>query len=123
MVVKAAETRKDVFLLSGSNITIQGFTITAGKMGVAFGRTSNCVLTACVVNGNVLGVYVAGATGNLIGNNNLNNNGFGIYLDGSCRNKLSNNSASNEKGGGGNASLSDGIYMFNSNATMSRTVN
>ena len=76
-----------------------------------------------MVNGSVLGVYVAGATGNLIGNNNLNNNGFGIYLDGSCRNKLSNNSASNEAGGGGNASRSDGIYMFNSTPTTSRTVN
>lgn len=59
---------------------------------------------------------LAGATGNLIGNNNVNNNGFGIYSDGSCRDKLSNNSASNEEGGDGNASRSDGIYMFNSNA-------
>ena len=115
-VVKAADTSKDVFVLSGSDITIQGFTITAGKMGVTFGHTSNCVLTGCVVNGNVFGVYLSGATGNLVSNNNLNSNGFGTYLDGSSRNKLSNNSASNEKGGGGNASLSDGIYMFNSNA-------
>ncbi|MGD0716516.1 MAG: NosD domain-containing protein [Halobacteriota archaeon] len=115
-VVKAADTGKDVFLLSGSGITIQGFTVTSGKMGVAFGHTSNCVLTACVVNGNGFGVYLSGATGNLVSNNNLNGNGFGIYLDGSSGNKLSNNSASNEKGGGGNASLSDGIYMFNSNA-------
>ena len=115
-VLKAAAASKDVVLLSSNDITIQGFTVTAGKMGVAFGHTSNCVLTACVANGNVFGVYLAGATGNLVRNNNLNNNGFGIYLDGSSRNKLSNNSASNEKGGGGNASLSDGIYMFNSNA-------
>ncbi|MGZ7133931.1 MAG: right-handed parallel beta-helix repeat-containing protein [Halobacteriota archaeon] len=115
-VVKATDTSKDVFLLSGGDITIQGFTVTAGKMGVVFGHTSNCVLTACVMNGNVFGVYLSGASGNLVSNNNLNGNGFGIYLDGSSRNKLSNNSASNEKGGGGNASLSDGIYMFNSNA-------
>ena len=115
-VVKAADTSKDVFVLSGSGITIQGFTVTAGKMGVTFGRTSNCVLTACVMNGNVFAVYLSGATGNLVSNNNLNGNGFGIYLDGSSGNKLSNNSASNEKGGGENASLSDGIYMFNSNA-------
>ena len=115
-VVKAADTSKDVFLLSGSDIAIQGFTITAGKMGVTFAHTSNCALTKCVVNGNVFGVYLAGATGNLVGNNNLNSNGFGIYLDGSSGNKLSGNTASYEKGGGGNASLSDGIYMFNSNA-------
>lgn len=115
-VVKAADTSKDVLLLSGSDIAIQGFTITAGKMGVTFGHTSNCALIKCVVNGNVFGVYLAGATGNLVANNNLNSNGFGVYLDGSSGNKLSGNTASYEKGGGGNASLSDGIYMFNSNA-------
>jgi parallel beta-helix repeat protein len=115
-VVKAADTSKDVFVLSGSDIAIQGFTITAGEKGVTFAHTSDCGLTRCVVNGNVFGVYLSGATGNLVSNNNLNGNGFGIYLDGSSGNKLSNNSASNEKGGGGDASLSDGIYMFNSNA-------
>jgi hypothetical protein len=45
-VVKAAETSKDVFLLSGSDITIQRFTVTSGKRGVAFGHTSNCALIA-----------------------------------------------------------------------------
>jgi parallel beta-helix repeat protein len=115
-VVKATNTSKDVFLLSGSDITIQGFTVTSGKMGVVFGQTSNCVLTACVVNGNVFGAYLAGATGNLVSNNNLNGNVFGVYLDGSCGNKLSNNTGSTEKGGGGNACLGDRIYMFNSNA-------
>jgi parallel beta-helix repeat protein len=114
-VVKASDKSKDVFLLGSSDIIIQGFTITGGNTGVSFGHTSNCVLTNCVVNGNVFGVYLAAATSNLVSNNNLNSNGFGIYLDGSSGNKLSNNSASNEKGGGGKASLSDGIYFFNSN--------
>ena len=114
-VVKASDASKDVFLLGSTDITIQGFTVTGGNTGVAFGQISNCILTKCVVNGNVFGVYLAGATSNLVSNNNLNGNGFGIYMDGSSGNKLSNNSASNEKGGGGKASLSDGIYMFNSN--------
>jgi nitrous oxidase accessory protein len=114
-VVKASDTNKPVFLLGSSEITVQGFTVTGGNKGVAFG-TSNCILTKCVVNGNVFGVYLAGATSNQVSNNNLNGNGFGIYLDSSSGNKLSNNSASNEKGGGGKASLSDGIYMFNSHA-------
>src|SRR5665647_595172 len=113
-VVKASDTIKPVFLLGSSEITIQGFTVTGGNKGVAFG-TSNCILTKCVVNGNVFGVYLAGATSNQVSNNNLNGNGFGIYLDSSSGNKLLNNSASNEKGGGGKASLSDGIYMYNSN--------
>lgn len=114
-VVKAARTSKEVFLLSGTDITIQGLTITGGNTGVTFGHTSNCILTKCVVNGNVYGAYLSGATSNLVSNNNLNNNGFGMYLDGSSGNRLSNNSASYEKGGGGKASLSDGIYLFNSN--------
>lgn len=115
-IVKASDTSKDVFVLSGTGITIQGLTITGGNKGVTFGQASNCILTKCVANGNVFGVYLAGATSNLVSNNNLNNNGFGIYLDGSSGNKLSNNSASYEKGGGGKASLSDGIYMFNSHS-------
>jgi nitrous oxidase accessory protein len=115
-VIKASDTSKDVFLLSGTDITIQGLTIAGGNTGVEFGHTSNCILTKCVVNGNVFGVYLSGATSNLVSNNNLNNNGFGIYLDGSSGNKLTSNSASFEKGGGGKASLSDGIYMFNSHS-------
>jgi parallel beta-helix repeat protein len=114
-VVKASDTSKTVFLLGSTEITLQGLTVTGGNKGVAFGQT-NCILTQCVVNGNVFGVYLARATSNQVSNNNLNGNGFGIYLDSSSGNKLLNNSASNEKGGGGGASLSDGIYMFNSDA-------
>ncbi|MDD1720969.1 MAG: right-handed parallel beta-helix repeat-containing protein [Euryarchaeota archaeon] len=115
-IVKATAPNKDVFTLSGSDITIQGFTITGGNYGVTFAKASNCVLTRCVVKDNTYGVYLAGATSNLISNNNLNNNGFGMYLDGSSGNKLVNNSARYERGGGGKASLSDGIYMHSSNA-------
>ena len=114
--VKAADTNKAVFSLSGTDIKIQGLTVTGGNNGVVFAKASNCILTKCAVNGNVFGVYLAGATANLVSDNNLNNNGFGIYLDVSSGNRLSNNTASYEKGGGGRASLSDGIYMFNSRA-------
>ncbi|MGZ4863395.1 MAG: right-handed parallel beta-helix repeat-containing protein [Halobacteriota archaeon] len=113
-VVQASDSSKEVFLFGSSDISVQGFTVTGGNKGVSFG-SSNCILTNCIVNGNEFGVYLASATSNSVSNNNLNGNGFGIYLDGSSGNKLSNNSATNEKGGGGKASLSDGIYMFNSN--------
>jgi len=115
-IVRAADTNKAVFSLSGTDIEIQGLTITGGNNGVVFAKASNCVLIKCVVNGNVYGVYLVGATANLVSNNNLNNNGFGIYLDTSSGNKLADNTASYEKGGGGRASLSDGIYMFYSRA-------
>jgi parallel beta-helix repeat protein len=68
------------------------------------------------VNGNVFGVYLVGATANEVSANNLNSNGFGIYLDESAGNKLSSNSALHETGGGGNATYSDGIYLFYSNS-------
>ncbi|MGZ4936375.1 MAG: right-handed parallel beta-helix repeat-containing protein [Halobacteriota archaeon] len=114
--VKSTASDKDVFALSGADITIQGFTITGGNYGVTFAKASNCVLTRCVVKGNTYGVYLIGATVNLVSNNNVDNNGFGMYLDGSSGNKLVNNSARYEKGGGGKASLSDGIYMHSSSA-------
>jgi nitrous oxidase accessory protein len=117
-IIKASDASKEVVLLASPGITVDGFTVTGGNDGVAFGHVSDCVFTKSVVNGNVFGVYLSGATSNLVSNNNLNDNGFGIYLDGSSGNKLSNNSASNEKGGGGQASLSDGIYMFDSNANL-----
>jgi len=115
-IIRAADAKKAVLSLSGTDIEVQGLTITGGNNGVVFAKASNCILTKCVANGNVYGVYLAGATGNLVSNNNLNNNGFGIYLDTSSGNKLSGNTASDEKGGGGHASLSDGIYMFYSRA-------
>lgn len=115
-IVKATASNKDVFTFSGSDITIQGFTITGGGYGITFAKASNCILTRCVVKDNTYGAYLAGATANLISNNNLDDNGFGMYLDGSSGNKLVNNSARNEKGGGGKASLSDGIYMHSSSA-------
>ncbi len=114
-IVKSTSSNKDVFSLSGSEILVQGFTITGGNYGVTFAKASNCILTRCVVKDNTYGVYLIGATANLISNNNLNNNGFGMYLDGSSGNKLANNSARYEKGGGGKATLSDGIYLHSSN--------
>jgi len=114
-VVQAASTSKEVFLLSGNDISIQGLTITGGHMGVEFGHVSNCILTKCIVKGNVFGVYLSGASSNLVSNNNLNNNHYGMYLDGSSGNKFLSNSAMHEQGGGGQASLSDGIYLYKSN--------
>ncbi len=114
--VKSTGLGKDVFTLIGENIRVQGFTITGGKHGVVFAKTSNSTLTGCIVKGNIYGVYLMGATANLVSNNNLDGNGFGMYLDGSRGNKLLSNSARYEKGGGGKASLSDGIYMHSSSA-------
>ena len=114
--VKAADSGKDVFLLTSSGVHIDGLALVGGASGVEIQQTSNCVVTNCTVNGNVFGVYLVGATANEVSANNLNSNGFGIYLDESAGNKLSSNSALHETGGGGNATYSDGIYLFYSNS-------
>jgi len=114
--VKAANSGHDVFLITSSDVHIDGLALVGGASGVEIQHTSNCVVTNCTVNGNVFGVYVVGATANEVSNNNLNSNGFGIYLDESSGNKLSGNSAMNETGGGGKATYSDGIYLYYSDS-------
>jgi parallel beta-helix repeat protein len=114
--VKAADSGKDVFLLTSSGVHIDGLALVGGASGVELQHTSNCVVTNCVVNGNVFGVYMVGATANEVSKNNLNSNGFGIYADESPGNKLSGNSALHETGGGGHATYSDGIYLYYSDS-------
>ena len=110
--VKAADSGKDVVLLTSSGVHIDGLALVGGASGVEIQHTSNCVVTSCTVSDNVFGVYLVGATANEVSANNLNSNGFGIYSDGSSGNKLSGNSAVYETGGGGNATYSDGIYLY-----------
>jgi parallel beta-helix repeat protein len=114
--VKAADPGKDVLLLTSSGVHIDGLALVGGASGVELQHTSNCVVTNCIVNGNMFGVYMVGATANEVSNNNLNSNGFGIYLDESSGNKLSGNSALHETGGGGKATYSDGIYLYYSDS-------
>ncbi|HYA33643.1 MAG TPA: NosD domain-containing protein [Candidatus Bathyarchaeia archaeon] len=115
-VVQAADSGKEVLLIQSDGVRIQGLRVTGGTSGVAIEQASNCTITNCIVNGNVFGVYMIGATSNTVSNSNLNSNGFGIYLDGSARNTLSGNSGLNEKGGGGNATYSDAIYLYYSDS-------
>jgi parallel beta-helix repeat protein len=114
--VKAANSGQDVFLLTSSGVYIDGLALVGGASGVELQHTSNCVVTNCTVYGNVFGVYMVGATANEVSNNNLNSNGFGIYLDESSGNNLSGNSALHETGGGGQATYSDGIYLYYSDS-------
>ena len=115
-MVEAADSGKDVFLLTSPGVRIDGLALVGGASGVEIQHTSNCVVTNCTVNGSVFAVYLASATANLVSNNNLNNNGYGIYLDASSGNTLSGNSALKETGGGGKATYSDGIYLYYSDS-------
>ena len=93
--IQAAVPGKDVFLLTGTDIRVNGFTIVGqmGGSGVKLDHASQCVVTNNLVYGNVRGVYLYSTTRSEVSNNNVSNNGYGVYLDGSSNNTVSNNVA------------------------------
>jgi parallel beta-helix repeat protein len=113
-IVTAAVPSNDVFLLSGSNIRVEGLTLTGGRAGVEFSGASQCSVANLITRDNVYAVLVEHASNNKVSTSNLSNNGYGIYLDGSSGNTFSDNEARNERGNGN--ALGDGIYMRESNS-------
>jgi parallel beta-helix repeat protein len=109
--VKAADSSKDVFLLTSPGVHIDGLTIAGGESGVHVVGVASCVITNITAHGNVFAVYLANATNSDVSHNNLANNGYGVYCDYATSNTIANNVATGETSGGGNASYSDGIYM------------
>jgi len=110
--VKAADSSKDVFLLTSPGVHIDGLTITGGESGVHVAGVTSCVITNITAHGNVFAVYLANATNSDVSHNNLANNGYGVYCDYATSTTIANNVATGETGGGGNATYSDGIYMY-----------
>ena len=109
--MKAADSSKDVFLLTSPGVHIDGLTIAGGESGVQVAGVASCVITNITAHGNVFAVYLANATNSDVSHNNLANNGYGVYCDYATSNTIANNVATGETSGGGNASYSDGIYM------------
>jgi PGF-CTERM protein len=114
--VKAADSSKDVFLLTSPGVHIDGLTITGGESGVHVAGVASCAITNITAHGNVFAVYLTNATNSDVSHNNLANNGYGIYCDYATSNMIANNVATGETGGGGNATYSDGIYMYYSSS-------
>ena len=112
--VQAADSSKDVFLVTSQGVHIDGLTITGGASGVDVANTSSCAITNINAHGNVRGVYLAFATNSEVRNSDLSNNGYGVYCDYASSNTISNNVATGEKGNG--VALGDGIYMFYSDS-------
>jgi parallel beta-helix repeat protein len=110
--VKAADSSKDVFLLTSPGVHIDGLTIAGGESGVHVAGVASCVIANITAHGNVFAVYLANATNSNVSHNNLANNGYGVYCDYATSNTIANNVATGETGGGGNASYSDGLYMY-----------
>ena len=108
--VQAADSSKDVFLVTSQGVQIDGLTITGGASGVDVANRSSCVITNINAHGNVRGIYLAGATNSQVRSNNLSNNGYGVYCDYATSNTLANNTVRGEKGTGD--TLGDGIYMY-----------
>ncbi len=111
--VQAAVAGKDVFLLTGTDIRIEGFTIVGkmGSSGIKLDHASRCVIANNIIYNNIRGVYLCGATNSDVSDNNVSNNGYGVYLDGSSDNTVLNNVATYEKGMPDGSALGDGIFM------------
>ena len=107
--VQAADSSRDVFLLTSSGVRIDGLTITGGASGVQIQSTSKCVVTNVFARDNVRGVYLSHSTENEISNSNLADNGYGVYGDNASSNTISSNVATGEKGNG--IALGDGIFL------------
>jgi len=112
--VQAADSGKDVFMVTSQGVHIDGLTLTGGASGVDVANASSCVITNINAHGNVRGVYLASATNSEVRNSNLSNNGYGVYCDYATSNTISNNVATGEKGNG--VALGDGIYVFYSDS-------
>ena len=111
--IEAAVPAKDVFLLTGTDIRIEGFTIVGkmGSSGVKLDHASRCVISNNIIYNNIRAVYLYAATDSDVSDNNVSNNGYGVYLDGSSDNTVLNNVALYERGMPDGSALGDGIFM------------
>ncbi len=115
-IITAANPSNDVFLLTGTDIRIEGFTITggSGSSGVKIDHASRCAVVNNIVYGNIRGVYCYQATQSEVSSNNLTSNGYGVYFDHASYNTISNNVAMYERGMPNGSALGDGIFLANS---------
>ncbi len=114
--VNAADSSKDVFLITSPGVHIDGLTISGGETGVNVAGVASCAITNITEHGNVFAVYLANATNSVVSNNNLANNHYGVYCDYATSTTIANNVATGEAGGGNAATYSDGINLYYSDS-------
>jgi len=83
-----------------SNITLSGFTIQNGGLGIYLWGSSNNFLSGNDVSNNGHGIYLSYSGDNVVSGNNVSENEHGIYLEGSSNNALTGNDVSNNNGYG-----------------------
>jgi len=84
-----------VVYVIANNITLSGFTIQTGGLGIWFSRPINSILTGNIVSNNRDGIYVWGSSNNSFTGNIVSNNIYGIYVWGSSNNSFTGNIVSN----------------------------
>ena len=89
-----------VVYVIANNITLSGFTIQNGWIGIWLSYSSNNILTGITATNNLYGIRLTSSSNNALTGNIASNNQYGIYLDGSGYNTLTgNNVSSNDNGG------------------------
>jgi len=90
-----------------NNITLSGFTMQNGELGIFLWGSSNSNFTDNIALNNSYGIYFYYSDYNLVtGNNSTNNTQYGIYLVGSSHNTFTSNTVSLNDG--------QGIYLDHS---------
>ena len=117
-----------VVYVTANNITLSGFTIQNGALGIWFSRSNNNIFTGNTASNNQYGIYSWWSSNNVLSGNIASNNEYGIYFSWSRNNSFTGNIASNNEYGiyldgsgyntltGNNVSSNDnsGIYLYHS---------
>lgn len=83
-IIAGADAALNVILVRGRAITIRGFTITGGRVGIDVGRGASALIDGNTIEGTGrFGITVGGfGTANIVNNTIQNNPGHGILLTG-----------------------------------------
>ncbi len=105
---------KHVFDVTSSNVTISGFTITGGEVGIRLCGVKHCNISNNRIVENFKGIELNCSSNNVISDNLIINNGIGLYALYSDSNRVSSNTFSdNYKGVSLLSSDTNVVYLNN----------
>ena len=88
-----SELRDYVFEVTADDVTIDGFTVTNGTIGIYLSGVTGCTISRNVLTGNYEGMQLEGSDNNRAEGNDLTGGQFGLYLSNSHGNIISGNTA------------------------------
>jgi len=97
-IIDGNGTRTIVSAIANS-ITLSGFTIQNGQLGIWLWRSTNNAITSNTASSNSYGIYVSESSNNIFTGNAVSSNSYGIYLHYSSNNVLLDNIVSNSRYG------------------------